>query len=461
MRISDYTIYHPIKNASNEHLMFHTYTGAIDVVGNEVASALDLVKSENNPGLLQKMLDKETFDILKERGYLTGRTPSEEIKFVNELGHTMQSQINNFAIFDIIPSYNCNLKCHYCYESKHKSKGAGWMKKTMDIPMVDSVFSAMDQILDKFKIKSNKIELYGGEPLLKSNFKVIEHLVSRAVDQSYNIVAYSNGVDLHNFKHLLGKEKIYDINIPLDGPAEIHDQRKPGTFHKIVQNIADALEAGCKITIRINVDRNNINAIPELIDHLESKGFLESEDFLIYYAPIYDEPGVEKLVEEDLLNPVNFLKALERNKDALLLANKRRERTRLRVISLLVDDLNGELYPPLLPSFCGANHGLYFFDPHGDIYVCSDAVGQDNWKIGRFSPDFYIDEERLAEWHNRNIMAIPECSKCKYALVCSGGCMINAYNESKDLYAPYCKDYDELLRIYTPLFYEKYLSYDD
>ena len=74
-------------------------------------------------------------------------------------------------------------------------------------------------------------------------------------------------------------------------------------------------------------------------------------------------------------------------------------------------------------TFCGSQIGACIFDPLYKIYPCWDVVGKKEYVIGDFSSgEIKWNEKRKNEWILSDINAYPDCSMCKFALLCGGGC---------------------------------------
>ncbi|MCR5137625.1 MAG: 4Fe-4S cluster-binding domain-containing protein [Oscillospiraceae bacterium] len=66
----------------------------------------------------------------------------------------------------ILPTYNCNFRCPYCFERHRLSRGQEWLCKTMSEEMVDAIFKAVEK--EKARgVKAGSCTLYGGEPFLE------------------------------------------------------------------------------------------------------------------------------------------------------------------------------------------------------------------------------------------------------------------------------------------------------
>jgi uncharacterized protein len=77
---------------------------------------------------------------------------------------------------------------------------------------------------------------------------------------------------VEQFKNL----RLSFIQITLDGPQDVHDKRRPlksgqGTFEKILTNIEENIDIMPNVSLRINVDKENVSRVNEILDELEIK----------------------------------------------------------------------------------------------------------------------------------------------------------------------------------------------
>ena len=140
----------------------------------------------------------------------------------------------------------------------------------MQPQMVDRIFAAMPQIESHHGVEPAPglyrcIGLFGGEPLLAANRPIIEHIMARARDiGTADFWAVTNGTELAAYRDLLGPDGLAHLQITLDGPAREHDQRRvyadgSGSFDRIAEHITLALEQRARVSIRLNIDRNNLD----------------------------------------------------------------------------------------------------------------------------------------------------------------------------------------------------------
>ena len=113
----------------------------------------------------------------------------------------------------------------------------------------------------------------------------------------------------------------------------------------------------------------------------------------------------------------------------------------------------GKLPAPLFDS-CPGCKTEWAFDFTGRIYACTAAVGMPGEELGTFYPQTSLKEQDIANWQNRDILSIKECSGCNLALACGGGCAMLAKNKTGDLHSPDCRPVKELLELGIALYNE-------
>jgi uncharacterized protein len=279
--------------------------------------------------------------------------------------------------------------------------------------------------IDTFPHNQSKqnIELFGGEPLMKSTRKTVETIVKLGVDRGYTFTATTNGVQLDHFRDLLSPTKIARLLVTLDGPREIHDARRintsgHGTFARIVSNIKAATDEGVMVSIRTNVDRDNLAHLPAFIDSLDEVGLLGRRNVTVFAAPV--KPSLGSLATSELLSHSELIEFLSRDRRLLAL---RDEKNQGSVNSW--DFSWGEQ-----SRYCGAVSSSLLLDPEGLVFTCNEVVGQPEHAVGQFRDDtveFFAD--KYSRWRKRSVVALEQCLGCQVALVCAGGCAIRGWHE--------------------------------
>jgi uncharacterized protein len=291
MRVSSYTIGSPLPGQPF-YLLLHGYTGAMD----KVADNLGQVLVENRGREVElNGLPEDVAARLESRGYLTRLDPEEERSLLVSIASELHERdlASHTTAFVLIPTYICNLRCPYCFQSTKMHDGQGRFGQLMSREQVDQIFSIMDRfsntgafatavgrMLQPPSQRTSRppyLTLFGGEPLLEVTLSVVTWILERAVGRDIGVSAITNGVELDCFRHLLAPGLIDDLQITLDGPSEAHDHRRVGpnyhqTFDRIADNIQMALDQGVKVGVRINVDSANIGQFKTLETFFEARG---------------------------------------------------------------------------------------------------------------------------------------------------------------------------------------------
>jgi uncharacterized protein len=151
----------------NEYLLINCRTGAVDVVDKE---AIELLQNDFS------RVDSSIIEFFKNRGHITSLLPEEETLRMEELCTSLHRRFSQKKSHIIIPTYECNLRCTYCWERSLHSNGKEWVRKTLSYDEVDLLFEALDQI-DEGVVRKEPLVYFGGEPLLPHNIELINYMM--------------------------------------------------------------------------------------------------------------------------------------------------------------------------------------------------------------------------------------------------------------------------------------------
>lgn len=322
------------------------------------------------------------------------------------------------------------------------------------VEMVNLQFERIDKIVDEYELKYGKIEsdiritIMGGEPLLCPNLKAVTHILKSAKDRGYTVDIVSNGVDLDKYIELFNtyKDTLKHIQITVDGVKELHDVRrifadKRGSFDVIMANIELALKNNIKIILRVNVDATNINGLPDLADTLVER-FKHNELLLPYLYLLQDGgcSGESNIVDEKV--GIKKIFELESENENMKLFRKKFHAEEL--LNSIFDDVP---YQPVL-KHCGAMKNQFILDCKSNVYKCWHGIGNNEYRIGTFYPQYKVDKEKQAAWSNRSVKTIEKCKGCKYRYVCGTGCPAAKHmsEENMNVYEPSCVPFAEVIK---------------
>ena len=176
----------------------------------------------------------------------------------------------------ILPTTTCNARCFYCFEQgmKYRKMSAETVEDTL-------------RFILRHKPKDRKrihIHWFGGEPMCAAdNIDRICAGLNKA-EIEYDAEMTSNGslFTEETARRAFEAWKISEIQITLDGMAEEYARRKryissiKDPFAAVIRSMHLLIAAGIKITVRLNVDENNLGEAFRVVDYL-SEEFTEEE----------------------------------------------------------------------------------------------------------------------------------------------------------------------------------------
>lgn len=441
-RVSKYNIHLKMKKKQGKHLIIQGICGSFDVVDDSISEILKMAELDSSA---LDALSSENLEILAKRGYITELTEEEEYNFIKKVSHTLNSVSRRNMCITIMPTYNCNFRCEYCFEQNLLTKGKEFFNGKITKEIVDAVFEQ----LRKYKengMKTFSVYLFGGEPLLVSNKDIVTYICQKCKEQEIPISCISNGYHLDDYIDLISEYKFDKVQITVDGIGIEHDKRRflvggQGTYDRIKNNISLALENGINISVRCNVNKKNADAIKALIEEYKKEGWIGKPNFHYYFKTTircYED-------EENALSDVELMHQL-----AAYVGEDTKRFEFNSIYSGLAERITYMLenngFAPLRSGFCGANTGMYTVDPYGDIYPCWDVLAQDECKVGRVDVE-KGEFELLGShdiWKERTVDRIDDCKKCKYMFFCGGGCSAQSKVMFNDINKVFCDDFERL-----------------
>lgn len=414
MKLTKYVKEFDIDN--NKVIIMNSLTGAVDVISQDILKEIKLGEMCDN--------NREIYSDLKKRGYLVQNDEEDNQRLNNLVNEFSRMELGTFII---CVTYMCNLDCTYCFESKDVKRQKCLLNKTD----IDKIFEAIAKLKKERGFSQVSVLLYGGEPFLSNAKETINYIFQRTSEEGYIIQAISNGTCLIDYKELLIRYKdiIRNIQITLDGNKEYHDKTRKyhsgaGSFENIVKGIDVCVDLELGVNLRVNVGKNNIEALDELLYFIEKKNWSNKENFICQLAPITDHyctGQVEECLPEHIvleqLSPI-----LKKHRNVRIRLGTDMEK-RISILKNLL--LNSKVKTLSFLPCSAALRNYFVFGAEGHIYACPETVGIIEQSIGYFKPDFkiYTDKENI--WR-RDITNIEKCRKCNIAGICGGGCTWSA-----------------------------------
>jgi len=345
----------------------------------------------------------------------------------------------------VVPSFGCNLACSYCYQEPFDLSASGLMA-----PEVVETFFAWVERHHGGETPRPYLTLFGGEPLrdTPAHRDRIGRFLAGARRLGLQVAAVTNGHDLAGLVPLLAEGPVKEIQVTLDGPAAMHDRRRPhqgggATFAPIVEGIDALLAAGIPVNLRVVADRENLSSLPELAAFAAEKGWLDlpSSRFQTQIGRNYELFDCASRQEKGALFDrvelwARYVELSEAHPEL-----RRFHQPRFHGIGHLAGA--GELPAPNFDA-CPAAKKEWAFGPDGSVYGCTATVGHPAHRLGRFHPELVRDEEAIARWQTRSTLTMAECQGCSLAPVCGGGCGAIAWSRKGSIQGPDCRPVPEL-----------------
>ncbi|MCM1234982.1 MAG: radical SAM protein [Ruminococcus flavefaciens] len=322
----------------------------------------------------------------------------------------LERKINTYSFgynevgFVIAPTMDCNARCFYCYENKTRSQ----------FYMSQKVNDKLIEFIKKTAIGKKKlfISWFGGEPLLCK--ELLKKVSAELIDfcNEHQIKYYSelttNGYYLNEIVDDLNELKIEDIQITIDGYNEEYLKRKnyincDDAWNRIVDNIFLVSQLGFHVTLRMNIDRLNIDSIKDATEFFLSNSCW-NKNISIYYYPLEsngfnaDRYFTEQEYESVLSDLYRYLYDCGYYKN--------------REYALGFNHLS-------LPCY-GATLGIVAVDYAGYIYQCQHLLCQKEHAIGNIYDGIKINKNTV-DWYDGKVK--PKCEECIVLPLCQGGCV--------------------------------------
>lgn len=134
---------------------------------------------------------------------------------------------------DLFLTYRCNLRCKMCGQW-----GVAGTSKDMSPEALKSELSLDEiyKIINDIKTFKPNVTLFGGEPLMYSNW---EKVVSRIKQEGMRCNMITNGILLEKYANSIVDLGVDEIIFSLDGPREVHDEVRgaKGTFDRATRGL--------------------------------------------------------------------------------------------------------------------------------------------------------------------------------------------------------------------------------
>lgn len=376
---------------------------------------------------LLKKHDWELIFLLKRKGFLV-TDPSDEIKKLKYILKRGGIAKPSFIAFYIIPTLACNFNCGYCFiRSNNKMSGSNLIEWSRLKSGIDLFMNNSSPNIDK------KIVFYGGEPLLAYGIvkKAILFLRKQESRGAFGLAKLhisinTNGSLLNSRMLKFLHAKRVGISISADGlrisnNSARRDMRGRGTFDATVKALERVLHVYSECAISLTIGKHNIAHILEDVCYLNNRFKKPIFSFNVMLSHFYND------------NPLQ--------------TSTRQLITALRKIYQMAldgtirwDKLNDRWYNFVTPNdnlaYCLAYGSQLVLLPDGSIGPCHAFAGTPYYFTSMNRKRNIGNNEPWSSWLNRPAQLNNACIKCKYILMCGGGCAYSAFMRHGQLDTP-------------------------
>jgi uncharacterized protein len=382
---------------------------------------------------------KELIEMMRQGNYIVDDAV-DELKIL-QYQH-LSGKYSNYTLgLTVALTLGCNFACPYCYEQ---------VKQGLITPeTVEGIVAIVTEAAQKRR--DIQITWYGGEPLLAKDimFDLSSRLIAICTENQANYSAFivTNGYLLTD--EVIGKlkeAKIGGAQVTLDGPPAVHNSRRrlkaspAGTFDTILAHVIKLKEHNLNVTIRVNVDKSNIDALPELLDILEAHHL---KDVLLNLGHVTAYTEACMSVAESCLSVAEYAE------------NDLKFQRLIHERGFNIDRY--PFYPGIKANYCCADaQNSFVLDPDGYMYKCWNDVGAVAKAVG--------DIKNRRDGSGRQMLMnnidylfwspfdFQQCRECNILPICMGGC---PYNGLRNGDRPECEKWKYNLDSILKLAYER------
>lgn len=365
-------------------------------------------------------------------GVIVPETCDERKEWIER--YTLAKKDDSFLDLTIAVSRNCQLRCVYCFEGAK-------VKHNITPEAVERIKSFVRSKIGSLKVL--RVTWFGGEPLMHlpsicelSEF-FIELCRSHGVRYISDITTNGVGLTAKTIHTLVHDCDVRRYMITIDGPKEIHDRRRifpggQGSFDIIWKNIIALSREDVGITIRVTIDKENVDGIRDLIDLVAEN--MDRNRVSMVFVRTHDFSFTPDDVRSTVFTNRQFAPV---ETDLILYA-----------ASKGIGEVPLPHHAPLGGCLREAD---IVIGTDGEVYRCLDTIGEKKWITGCISD--MVKPQWYSEWLAWN-PADGKCGSCRLLPLCSGGCPHNAlFMDKKHGTDDQCPDwkynYVEHIRLYV------------
>ncbi len=281
----------------------------------------------------------------------------------------------------------CNMRCKYCYVPEYNKNE----HENIDLKAIQGTQRFLKKIRDEQQ-PLHQVSLHGAEPTILSP-KTLALIVNMFYSHTrIKVGMQTNGQNLtKEYLELLDPSKT-SIGFSIDGYEKLHDENRPHSYKKALENLKTAIEMGFSVSVLSVISKETIKNVDKFFAWIK-----------------FELPQLNRLV-------FKFIHSDEEN-------NLNKEEQELFIDKCIENDCQKPLQV-LKQKICltsGNDCMWYEFDIDGSTYACNKTYNKEgafaNWHNEEF---FKIRNKRIHLF--RDDFIDEECINCEAYSFCKGGC---------------------------------------
>ena len=422
MKKSKYNILTRVED--NRYLITNLITGALATLDEQ--NYLEVLAILENPTRLQHT---ETYAQMAAAGFIL----PDEVDELNLIKKPYwKSRLNKRNLnLTVIPTFNCNLGCVYCYQK-------GFQSKLMSKDVAERIYQMVEKQADSLELLA--IHWFGGEALLGRN--IIEYLGTKCVELcTEHGIQYISSISTNGYVvdeqslALLKRVGVGRIETTIAGTAEFHDalrrtRTNEPTFAQIIENIERARE-DFLIILAVNITSSNLENIPALLEFLKEKSLVENVYLTLKQVESYANNTCAEL-------------ALCGNTYSQYIVDMYKYAMQLGLNICDVTKFNSDCV------YCSTDYERsYVVDPEGYIYKCVERYTEET-REGYLGTEGEIVFTGGKNLQVRDVFTEEKCRDCTILPYCYGGC-----SDKRKRNLDFCPEEKEQIEEYLKLYYAR------
>ncbi|MDD3875719.1 MAG: 4Fe-4S cluster-binding domain-containing protein [Bacteroidales bacterium] len=325
-------------------------------------------------------------------------------------------KLNELTKLTILPTYDCNFSCSYCYAQEGRSTKI--LKK-------EDAKATIDFFIDPKRLAGRKIFLSvlgGGEPFMA--WDICKHVISYA-RQRANKYNFTLGIGLTTNGSIINKEIIKilqenDVKASVSFEILPHVQNTQREQYKNVCTTIDTLcESGISVTFKSIITPNNVNLLDEMVVEMSTR------------FPAVKSLKLQPVEDSSMFSNSEELKLFfNQFSDSFFNALKKAEALGLDLYCPTYSNMNY-----IMEHFCG---GEMCLTPEGSISICHRISSPQEKHYKEFvyghvyNQKMDFDEESFNNLIAHDMHHDEKCLNCFSKWHCGGGCLATAYTYDDD-----------------------------